>query len=289
MRCRARALSPMASIAAAGGPTKIRPASATAVANARVLGQEAVARVDRLRAAGARRGDDLVDHEVRLGRQVAADRHVLVAGRDDAAGRGRRRSRRRRWRCPSAVRVRAMRTAISPRLAISSRFSVFTGSPAVAAAVRTMPAHDARRSRRCPRARHRGAAGPRTRALRHRARRAAALSCAWLTIRRVARSAAGSPAASSLRSASSAPRNPAAGTTTSARPASRAAGAFSRAPRAASASARAAHRCGGSRTARSARAPRRASPRAWRTLRPPRQSRGRRPRRGRSRRPWRCR
>ena len=47
----------------------------------RVLAQEAVAGMDRLRARRACRGDDLVDAQVRVGGALAADRDDAVAGR----------------------------------------------------------------------------------------------------------------------------------------------------------------------------------------------------------------
>ena len=82
IRRRARALSPIASIAVAGGPTKISPAACTAVGEGRVFRKKAVTRMNRLRARGARRGDDPAGVEIRLGRQAAADRHELVARSD---------------------------------------------------------------------------------------------------------------------------------------------------------------------------------------------------------------
>ena len=56
--CRAFILSPNASSTAGGGPTNTAPASATARANAGLLAQEPVARVDRLRARAAQRVED---------------------------------------------------------------------------------------------------------------------------------------------------------------------------------------------------------------------------------------
>ena len=62
--CLARILSPMASIAAAGGPTKTIPACGAGGGERGVLAEEAVAGVDRLRAGRPRRRDHLLDREV---------------------------------------------------------------------------------------------------------------------------------------------------------------------------------------------------------------------------------
>ena len=68
MRVLATIFEPMAAMARAGGPTNTSPASAHACANCGVLGQEAVARVDGLGAAGARRGEDARHVEVAVAR-----------------------------------------------------------------------------------------------------------------------------------------------------------------------------------------------------------------------------
>src|SRR6185437_7612924 len=63
---RARVFEPIASIALAGGPMKTIPASSRARERG-VLGEEPVARVDRLGARLARDPEDLLDGEVALG------------------------------------------------------------------------------------------------------------------------------------------------------------------------------------------------------------------------------
>ena len=61
------------------GPTKIRPAAAQASANCGILGQEAVAGMDRIDLRGLRDADDVVDIEVGLDRRLAgADEIALV-------------------------------------------------------------------------------------------------------------------------------------------------------------------------------------------------------------------
>ena len=79
---RARVFVPIASIAAAGGPMKTMPSASQRAAKAGVLGEEAVARVDRLRARLARDRDDPVDVQVALGRRRAAEQ-VRLAGAGD--------------------------------------------------------------------------------------------------------------------------------------------------------------------------------------------------------------
>ncbi len=102
------------------GPTQMSPASITACANVGVLGQEAVARMDRVSAGGECRVDDRVAAQVRLGRRGAAERDAtstestwsaLASGSEYTPTV----EMPRRWA------VRAMRTAISPRFAISNR------------------------------------------------------------------------------------------------------------------------------------------------------------------------
>ena len=61
-----------------GGPMKTMPASAQARGEVGVLGEEAVAGVDRLGAGLLRRLDDLLDVEVALGRDRRADQEGLV-------------------------------------------------------------------------------------------------------------------------------------------------------------------------------------------------------------------
>src|SRR3954467_9698108 len=82
MISRARVFEPMASIASAGGPMNLMPASSPARAKAAllargcecgVLGEEAVAGVDRLRAGLLGGLDQLLDYEVALVRRPGAD------------------------------------------------------------------------------------------------------------------------------------------------------------------------------------------------------------------------
>ena len=68
----------------------------------------------------ARRVDDRVDRQVALGAARRTDADGASRRRARAARWRRRRSRRRRSRCPLSRHARMMRTAISPRLAMSS-------------------------------------------------------------------------------------------------------------------------------------------------------------------------
>ena len=73
---------PIASIALAGGPMKTIPASSQACANGRVLGEEAVAGVDRLGARAAGDIEDLLDAQVVLGGGPVAEVVGLVGALD---------------------------------------------------------------------------------------------------------------------------------------------------------------------------------------------------------------
>ena len=75
---RAAILSPIARMAAGGGPMKVSPASSAGLGEARVLGEEAVARMHRVGSRGAGGGDELVDDEIALAGRRRADRHRLV-------------------------------------------------------------------------------------------------------------------------------------------------------------------------------------------------------------------
>ena len=77
---RAAVFEPISSIAAGGGPIQVRPASSTSARERRVLGEEAVAGVDRLRARPQRRLDEHVAAEVALRRRPGADEVRLVRG-----------------------------------------------------------------------------------------------------------------------------------------------------------------------------------------------------------------
>ena len=79
---RALVLEPIASIALAGGPMNTIPASSQACANGGVLGQEAVAGVDRLGAGALGRVDDLLDVQVVLRRRPVAEVVGLAGARD---------------------------------------------------------------------------------------------------------------------------------------------------------------------------------------------------------------
>ena len=103
----------------AGGPMKTRPASAQASAKSSFSRQEAVARMDRLRAGGLRRLEDRVDAQVAVARRRAAPICTASSARRTCArmrvgvgvdGDG--------ARCPCAARCAMTRQAISPRLAI---------------------------------------------------------------------------------------------------------------------------------------------------------------------------
>ena len=97
MRRRAAALSAIARIAAGGGPIQASPAASDRVGEVGALAQEAVAGMDRVRARRRRGGDDLVDAQVGVDGELAADRDDLVAGdgeRRAAVGVGGDRDRR---------------------------------------------------------------------------------------------------------------------------------------------------------------------------------------------------
>ena len=75
---RAVTLSPRSRIDCGLGPIQISPASMHGLGEVGVLGEEAVAGVDRV-GAGLRGGvEDLVEHEVGLGGRLAAERERLV-------------------------------------------------------------------------------------------------------------------------------------------------------------------------------------------------------------------
>ncbi len=78
----AATLSPSVRICSAVGPTQINPAAATLLRDVGVLGEEAVARVDRLAPVVERDLDDRIGAQVRLGRGRSAERHGDVDGVD---------------------------------------------------------------------------------------------------------------------------------------------------------------------------------------------------------------
>ena len=82
-----------------------------------VLGEEAVAGMDRLGARALRGLDDALADEVALRGRAGADQERLVRRPARAAPRGRPRSRRRPMPMPSSRSVRKIRIAISPRFA----------------------------------------------------------------------------------------------------------------------------------------------------------------------------
>ena len=114
-------LSPMISMASGGGPTNVAPAPAIARAKRGVLGEEAVPRMHRTRPAPLD-----APSRIALGVQVALGRRLTAESRRPrprdgrAARRGRGPSRPRPSRSPSSWQVRMTRTAISPRLAMST-------------------------------------------------------------------------------------------------------------------------------------------------------------------------
>ena len=79
----------------AGGPTNMMPACSHAAANAGILGQEAVARVDRVGARRLRRADDGGNRQVALARRRRADAIARPPPR-----------RARAWRRPRSTRPR---------------------------------------------------------------------------------------------------------------------------------------------------------------------------------------
>src|SRR6267143_6810503 len=76
---RARVFSPISSIASGGGPMNVMPALAQA-RELRVLGEEPVARVHRVRAGGLAGRDHVVDDQVALARRRRTHPHGFVAG-----------------------------------------------------------------------------------------------------------------------------------------------------------------------------------------------------------------
>ncbi len=80
-------LSPIASIAAGGGPTNTMPASGAGVGEGGVLGEEPVAGVQRLRARRLGGANHPFDVEVALDRRRRAEPLCLV-GLDDVTGAG---------------------------------------------------------------------------------------------------------------------------------------------------------------------------------------------------------
>ncbi len=75
---RALVFEPISSIASGGGPMKTSPASFDRARERGVLGEEAVAGVDRLGAALERGLDDAVDPQIALGRRRGAEQVSLV-------------------------------------------------------------------------------------------------------------------------------------------------------------------------------------------------------------------
>ena len=112
---------------AGDGPTKVRPSAAQRSAKARVLRQEAVAGVHAVAAARLGRGDERVDVEVgrapgRRRRRSSRAVPVVEPGVQRAdVGRG---VNTPTESMPSDEAARAMRMAISPRLAIRTRLNI---------------------------------------------------------------------------------------------------------------------------------------------------------------------
>ncbi len=79
MTSRAIVFEPIASIALAGGPMKVIPGLVEGAGEVGVLGEEAVAGMDRVGAGLFCGTDDLLDREVALGRQGRTDQVGLVA------------------------------------------------------------------------------------------------------------------------------------------------------------------------------------------------------------------
>ena len=103
-------------MAAGGGPIQASPAVRARLRERGVLGQEAVARVDRLGAGRRGRREDRVDPQVALGGRPRADAHGLV-GRPDVRRPPSASEYTATVRTPSRRQVRMTRSAISPRLA----------------------------------------------------------------------------------------------------------------------------------------------------------------------------
>ena len=109
---------PIARMADGGGPTKTNPAAAVAAANAFVLRQESVTRMNRLGTRCDGHLDDAVAAQVALARRRRSHPIALRRTRQREGRRHPRPSRRRWCAIPMRRAVRATRQAISPRLAI---------------------------------------------------------------------------------------------------------------------------------------------------------------------------
>ena len=105
-------LSPMRRMCSAVGPDEGEAVLLDHLGEVGVLGEEAVARMDRVRPGDLGRGQDRHRVQVAVGRLGRADAHALVGESDVHRGRHRRSNARRRWRCPS--RGRRARCATPP-------------------------------------------------------------------------------------------------------------------------------------------------------------------------------
>ena len=79
----ASSFEPIASMTAAGGPTKMSPAASHGRSERGVLGQEAVPGVHGVGAGSLRRVDDQVAAQVGVGRRAAGKPHRLVGHRHE--------------------------------------------------------------------------------------------------------------------------------------------------------------------------------------------------------------
>ena len=104
IRFRALILSPICPIADGGGPIQVSPSAMTLAAKAGVLGQEAVAGVDRAGPGAAGGADHGLDVEVAAGGRRRAEQHRLVGFAARTAARRRLRSRPRSPGSPSRAR-----------------------------------------------------------------------------------------------------------------------------------------------------------------------------------------
>ncbi len=115
---RAVTLSPQARIASGVGPMKVTLHFAQSSRELGVLGEEAVAGVDRVGAGDLGRADDRRDVEVALGAPAAGPMHTASSAKRTWSARASASECTATVSMPSSRHARMMRSAISPRLAM---------------------------------------------------------------------------------------------------------------------------------------------------------------------------
>ena len=121
---RAAVLLPIAAMASAGGPMNVSPSSRTRRANHSRSDEKAVAGMDGLGAHALGGSHDPVAAEIALGGRRRAQVARLRRPRARAAPARRRRCRPRPSATPSSRHARTTRSAISPRLAMSTLVNI---------------------------------------------------------------------------------------------------------------------------------------------------------------------